>query len=81
MTDGKIGVSDSNPSTSAICPMCGLQLHKASLKRHMIQHSDLRPYVCPACSRRFKRKDYLESHLRTHRNRERALNEFKHSLQ
>ncbi|KAF1971784.1 hypothetical protein BU23DRAFT_555621 [Bimuria novae-zelandiae CBS 107.79] len=35
------------------------------LKRHIVIHSDARPYICPACNYSAKRKDYLHLHLQT----------------
>ncbi|XP_059972108.1 myc-associated zinc finger protein-like [Mesoplodon densirostris] len=48
------------------CEMCG----KASRgvyhrNRHKLSHSDEKPYQCPVCQRRFKRKDRMSYHVRS----------------
>uniref|UniRef100_A0A8C4QZK5 C2H2-type domain-containing protein n=1 Tax=Eptatretus burgeri TaxID=7764 RepID=A0A8C4QZK5_EPTBU len=36
------------------------------LKRHRLSHSDEKPFECPVCRQRFKRKDRMSYHIRTH---------------
>lgn len=51
------------------CKDCGKEfVQKCSLKRHEQTHSDDKQWVCnyPDCSKKFKLKEYLEVHKRTH---------------
>ncbi|KPP58453.1 Myc-associated zinc finger protein-like, partial [Scleropages formosus] len=36
------------------------------LNRHRLSHSDEKPYSCPICQQRFKRKDRMSYHVRSH---------------
>ncbi|KAJ3608484.1 hypothetical protein NHX12_025531 [Muraenolepis orangiensis] len=36
------------------------------LNRHRLSHSDEKPYSCPICQQRFKRKDRMSHHVRSH---------------
>uniref|UniRef100_A0A3Q2R2X8 MYC associated zinc finger protein n=1 Tax=Fundulus heteroclitus TaxID=8078 RepID=A0A3Q2R2X8_FUNHE len=36
------------------------------LNRHRLSHSDEKPYTCPICQQRFKRKDRMSYHVRSH---------------
>ncbi|XP_061389907.1 zinc finger protein 91-like [Musca vetustissima] len=55
-----------NPSTNLFhCDMCSLQFKLLrNIKRHMLTHTDLRPFQCEFCEKSFKRKDILQKHLR-----------------
>ncbi|CAB1317826.1 unnamed protein product [Coregonus sp. 'balchen'] len=45
------------------CPVCQQTFRiKKTLTKHMVIHSDARPFNCPHCSATFKRKDKLKYH-------------------
>ncbi|XP_063911182.1 zinc finger protein 62 homolog [Zophobas morio] len=49
------------------CPHCPKAFsNNRKLKRHMISHSDLRPYSCDICFKKFKRKYDITIHKRVH---------------
>lgn len=49
------------------CSMCRVQFtRRGDLKRHMVKHSDTRPYKCIVCERAFKRSSELASHMQIH---------------
>lgn len=51
------------------CELCGKEfVQKCSLKRHEQTHSDAKTWTCnfPSCDKKFKLKEYLEVHKRTH---------------
>ena len=51
------------------CSICHKQfVQKSSLSRHELLHSDEKPWVCEHdnCGKRFKLKEYLDAHKKTH---------------
>ena len=51
------------------CDQCGKEfVQKCSLKRHEQTHSDAKQWTCdhPNCEKKFKLKEYLDVHKRTH---------------
>ena len=49
------------------CEVCKKPfIDKADLKKHVVIHSDARPFRCDTCGSSFKRKGNLNSHLLTH---------------
>lgn len=51
------------------CSLCSKEfVQKCSLKRHEQTHSELKQWVCDfeGCDKRFKLKEYLDVHRRTH---------------
>lgn len=51
------------------CDICGKEfVQKCSLKRHEQTHSDDKQWICdfPSCEKKFKLKEYLDVHKRTH---------------
>ncbi|XP_030236951.1 vascular endothelial zinc finger 1 isoform X2 [Gadus morhua] len=49
------------------CDMCGKAFRDVyHLNRHKLSHSDEKPFECPICQQRFKRKDRMTCHVRSH---------------
>ncbi|XP_064424878.1 vascular endothelial zinc finger 1 [Latimeria chalumnae] len=49
------------------CEMCGKAFRDVyHLNRHKLSHSDEKPFECPVCQQRFKRKDRMTYHVRSH---------------
>ncbi|XP_076002399.1 vascular endothelial zinc finger 1-like isoform X2 [Genypterus blacodes] len=49
------------------CDMCGKAFRDVyHLNRHKLSHSDEKPFECPICHQRFKRKDRMTYHVRSH---------------
>ncbi|XP_035440682.2 zinc finger protein 660 [Spodoptera frugiperda] len=47
------------------CPRCPRAFHSGKdMRRHAAVHTDSKPFRCKVCSRRFRRKDNLERHIR-----------------
>lgn len=58
----------STPGDGFFCSICGTEFaRKHHLKRHMMLHTSIKPYVCMAarCKKSFARKDYLDMHEKT----------------
>ncbi|XP_029284086.1 LOW QUALITY PROTEIN: myc-associated zinc finger protein-like, partial [Cottoperca gobio] len=61
-----------NPCTNQVrknhaCEACGKAFRDVyHLNRHRLSHSDEKPYSCPICQQRFKRKDRMSYHVRSH---------------
>ncbi|MGH0152453.1 UNVERIFIED_CONTAM: hypothetical protein FKN15_022301 [Acipenser sinensis] len=49
------------------CDACGKAFRDVyHLNRHKLSHSDEKPFECPVCQQRFKRKDRMSYHVRSH---------------
>lgn len=49
---------------SYICEQCGLHVrNKQQLQRHMITHTDSRPYKCDLCGQFFRDQKYVATHI------------------
>lgn len=49
------------------CPECGHKSKRfSSFKKHILTHSDARPFKCEKCGATFKNKSYLARHLWVH---------------
>ncbi|KAM4716303.1 uncharacterized protein mazb [Anableps anableps] len=49
------------------CETCGKAFRDVyHLNRHRLSHSDEKPFSCPICQQRFKRKDRMSHHVRSH---------------
>ncbi|XP_075998835.1 myc-associated zinc finger protein isoform X1 [Genypterus blacodes] len=61
-----------NPNSNQVrknhaCEACGKAFRDVyHLNRHRLSHSDEKPYSCPICQQRFKRKDRMSYHVRSH---------------
>ncbi|XP_062388529.1 zinc finger protein 92 homolog isoform X2 [Sardina pilchardus] len=61
-----------NPSSNPVrknhaCETCGKAFRDVyHLNRHRLSHSDEKPFSCPICQQRFKRKDRMSHHVRSH---------------
>ncbi|XP_063039285.1 LOW QUALITY PROTEIN: myc-associated zinc finger protein-like [Melospiza melodia melodia] len=73
--DGDAAAKRTAASASArkshACDTCGKAFRDVyHLKRHRLSHTDERPFQCPVCQQRFKRKDRngdrMASHVRSH---------------
>lgn len=62
----------SNPNPNPVrknhaCETCGKAFRDVyHLNRHRLSHSDEKPFSCPICQQRFKRKDRMSHHVRSH---------------
>lgn len=51
-----------------LCATCGKGFkNKCTLKKHEVIHSDVRPFVCPDCPKRFQLLGPLKTHMAVHR--------------
>jgi len=58
-----------------ICDICGkFEKSKKLLRRHMIKHSDDRPYPCPFCPKMFKRRYEVTAHVKVKHDEPSQLN-------
>lgn len=55
-----------NPFTNMFhCELCPLVFElRRNLRRHMLTHTNERPFSCDFCEKTFKRKDNLQKHIR-----------------
>ncbi|XP_034394717.1 myc-associated zinc finger protein-like [Cyclopterus lumpus] len=67
-----VGSVEQNPNPHQVrknhaCEACGKAFRDVyHLNRHRLSHSDEKPYCCPVCQQRFKRKDRMSYHVRSH---------------
>uniref|UniRef100_A0A336KRD6 CSON013292 protein n=1 Tax=Culicoides sonorensis TaxID=179676 RepID=A0A336KRD6_CULSO len=55
------------PSLDFKCDICHVRFsHSHKLKRHMLVHSEEKPFVCTTCGKSFKRKINLDDHMSQH---------------
>uniref|UniRef100_A0A672JPX1 Si:ch211-166g5.4 n=1 Tax=Salarias fasciatus TaxID=181472 RepID=A0A672JPX1_SALFA len=66
------GPRPTNPNPNPVrknhaCETCGKAFRDVyHLNRHRLSHSDEKPFSCPICQQRFKRKDRMSHHVRSH---------------
>ena len=47
------------------CETCGKKFsHEYNLKKHMLSHSEIRPFKCPVCDYAANRKDHVRRHIK-----------------
>ncbi|XP_068610605.1 myc-associated zinc finger protein [Brachionichthys hirsutus] len=72
MATGATVQRPSNPNPNPVrknhaCETCGKAFRDVyHLNRHRLSHSDEKPFFCPICQQRFKRKDRMSHHVRSH---------------
>ncbi|KAM9817299.1 myc-associated zinc finger protein isoform 1-T1 [Neosynchiropus ocellatus] len=72
MATGATVQRPANPNPNPIrknhaCETCGKAFRDVyHLNRHRLSHSDEKPFSCPICQQRFKRKDRMSHHVRSH---------------
>ncbi|XP_062331621.1 myc-associated zinc finger protein isoform X1 [Osmerus eperlanus] len=72
MAAGATGQRPANPNPNPVrknhaCETCGKAFRDVyHLNRHRLSHSDEKPFSCPVCQQRFKRKDRMSHHVRSH---------------
>ncbi|KAL3863987.1 hypothetical protein ACJMK2_005704 [Sinanodonta woodiana] len=55
-------------NTSFACEICGKSFKmSASLRDHMVVHTEDRPYECEICLKKFKRRSEIRAHSRLHK--------------
>ncbi|KAK3595913.1 hypothetical protein CHS0354_014756 [Potamilus streckersoni] len=55
-------------NTSFACEICGKSFKmSASLRDHMVVHTEERPYECEICLKKFKRRSEIRAHSRLHK--------------
>ncbi|TKS89872.1 Zinc finger protein [Collichthys lucidus] len=75
MATGATVQRPSNPNPNPVrknhaCETCGKAFRDVyHLNRHRLSHSDEKPFSCPICQQRFKRKDRMSHHVRSHQGR------------
>ncbi|KAK5905903.1 hypothetical protein CgunFtcFv8_001817 [Champsocephalus gunnari] len=72
MATGATVQRPSNPNPNPVrknhaCETCGKAFRDVyHLNRHRLSHSDEKPFSCHICQQRFKRKDRMSHHVRSH---------------
>lgn len=61
-------LSDNKPKKTS-CHICGKLVSETNLRKHLITHTDDRPFKCKICDNMFKYPETLASHILIHENR------------
>lgn len=62
--EGNLNVSKKdNETVMSVCQVCGKIVSQAVMSRHMVMHTEDRPFICDLCGKQFKRKHSLQDHI------------------
>ncbi|CAH0546341.1 unnamed protein product [Brassicogethes aeneus] len=51
-----------------MCEICGAQIKRNHIRRHLLKHGDIRKYKCTTCDKSFKTVSALQQHKLIHEN-------------
>ena len=64
---GSASSASTTGATNSVCQICQKQFQRwEQLKRHLITHTDARPYECKVCGKRFQLQNKMQRHELTH---------------
>ena len=65
---------------NTLCKTCGKLIPKKHFARHLLSHSEEKTFSCHICAKKYKTKDVLNCHLKTHRKPENIQYEHLHQI-